>query len=105
MTEIGVELPAKLEFAAVEGSYFSATLPDGSALEFLFLKLEEVVSNSVQETFTLQFRAPITAPIAQGIYHLKHEKLGSVDLFLVPIKKAEDGVYFEAVFNHFLAAP
>jgi hypothetical protein len=46
------------------------------------------------------FRAPLDAPPFQNMFHLEHEKLGVMDLFLVPVKQKEDCLVFEAVFNH-----
>jgi hypothetical protein len=58
--------------------------------------------NAVQECFTLLFRAPVTAPNEQGLYTLRHATLGDVELFLVPVKKNDEGLFFEAVFNRLL---
>lgn len=104
MTELAGTLPTKDEFASVVNSSFRAVHSGGSTTELLLLKFEDVVANSVQETYTLLFRGPDDATPSQGTYRLEHEKLGSMDIFLVPIKKDAEGLYYEAVFNHFLAA-
>lgn len=104
MTETSGQLPTKDDLSAVVNSIFTMKLPDGSSTELFLLSLDEIVSNSVQETFALQFRAPSATPAAQGTYRLAHEKLGTMDLFLVPVKRDDAGLYFEAVFNHFLEA-
>jgi hypothetical protein len=69
------------------------------------LKLESVNdlnSTPRQIQFSLVFRGPLDAPIRQGLYRVDHEKLGPLDLFLVPISKDKDGVRYEAVFNRFV---
>lgn len=104
MTELAGTLPTKDEFASAVNSSFKAVHSGGSTTDLLLLKFEDVVTNSVQETYTLLFRAPEDAVASQGIYRLEHEKLGSMDVFLVPIKQDAEGLYYEAVFNHFLAA-
>jgi hypothetical protein len=30
---------------------------------------------------------------------MEHERLGSVEIFIVPIRKDGEGIYYEAVFN------
>jgi hypothetical protein len=49
--------------------------------------------------FSLLFRGPHGLYLAQRIYHLQHEAMGNLDIFLVPIAPAGDGSRFEAVFN------
>lgn len=77
-------------------------LNDGSGFEMTLVKCDEIVSNEIQENFSLLFRAPLEAPSFQSIYRLTHEGLGTMDLFLVPVKQDGSGLYYEAVFNHLL---
>lgn len=53
-----------------------------------------------EESFTLLFRAATEIDLRQTTYRLKHLKLGTVELFLVPVGK-KDGPWklYEAVFN------
>jgi hypothetical protein len=37
--------------------------------------------------------------LPQSIYHLEHERLGAMDLFLVPLGPVAEGMRYEAVFN------
>ena len=60
------------------------------------------LSNSMQECFALVFQAPVYAPPVQGVYRLHHPVIGLADIFLVPFKKTEVGVYYEAIFNRLL---
>ncbi len=39
----------------------------------------------------------------QDMFSLANENLGQMDLFLVPVRKDEDGLYYEAVFNHIVS--
>ena len=59
------------------------------------VQLKEVVESS-SRTFSIIFylNKPNNAP--QGIYTIRHDKLGKMDLFLVPISPD----HFEAVFNY-----
>jgi len=52
-----------------------------------------------QEQFSILFRGPGDAFFGQGNYTIEHEKMGTFDLFLVPVAKDDKGFYYEAVFN------
>lgn len=52
-----------------------------------------------QQRFSLVFRGPRGKLLQQGMYQTQHNQLGSLDLFLVPVGRDHDGVYYEAVFN------
>lgn len=52
-----------------------------------------------QECFSLIFRGPREKPLQQGMYQMHHNQLGAFDLFLVPVGRDHNGVYYEAVFN------
>jgi hypothetical protein len=56
-------------------------------------------SSTERKTFSIVFRGALDTEIPQGIYAIKHKKLGELSLFLVPIGPDENGMCFEAVFN------
>ena len=93
-------LPDKQGFAGQVDSLFRASLDEGPMVEMSLVKLTEIVCSDVQENFSLLFRSPIDIPPEQGIYRMEHESLGPMDIFLVPVKLDETGLYFEAVFNN-----
>jgi hypothetical protein len=50
--------------------------------------------------FSLQFVAPESSRLKQGIYPIKHPKLGTIEVFLVPTGPVRDGLHgFHAVFG------
>jgi hypothetical protein len=49
--------------------------------------------------FSLQFVAPESSRLAQGIYPIKHPKLGTLEVFLVPTGPIHDGHGYHAVFG------
>lgn len=51
------------------------------------------------ERFSAIFRGPLDQFVPQRTYAMEHEELGSFELFIVPIRKDEEGFYYEAVFN------
>ena len=104
MKVIAERLPSKEEFTDQVNSVFRADLNGGGAWDFHLVKIESLISNTFQESFSILFRAPADVPAFQNIYRLDNETLGEMDLFLVPVNRDEAGVYFEAVFNHLRAA-
>lgn len=50
--------------------------------------------------YTLTFRAPLSAPIAQGNYLVEGDGLTPSLIFLVPARQTPDGVDYHAVFVH-----
>ena len=57
------------------------------------------VSTERQERFSILFRGPHGMLLEQRIYTFEHDKMGTFDLFIVPIGVDEDGYTYEAVFN------
>ena len=52
-----------------------------------------------RRSFSLLFRCKTEESIGQGTYKVKHEKLGELEIFLVPVGPDEEGTCLEAVFN------
>jgi uncharacterized protein DUF6916 len=52
------------------------------------------------ERFSVFFQGPGIG-LPQGVYHLEHEQMGELDLFLVVIAGDETSHRYEAVFNYF----
>lgn len=78
------------------GTSFAIEVQGG---EPLVLTLEDVQVGTGHELraepFTLVFSGPPERTAPQGTFHLEHDELGPLDVFLVPV---EPGRY-EAVFN------
>jgi hypothetical protein len=52
-----------------------------------------------RESFSLVFHAPKQWRYLQSTYCLSHSKLGTLDIFLVPLGPDDKGMRLEAVFN------
>ena len=99
MDESVVALPTKEDFKGAIGSTFHVSRIDGDGFELVLESVKEHVSSNVQENFSLKFRTDPDAAPMQNTYRLVHAGLGEMDLFLVPIKRDAEGLYYEAVFN------
>lgn len=66
------------------------------------VKLIEVTGKDGEftEYFSLLFLGPQDNLLDQGTYRLTHDRLGTFELFLVPvITGIKEGVHYEAIFN------
>lgn len=68
------------------------------AVEVELIEAQAAGSIPGQEQFSITFRGPLDAPLRQAMHRFEHAELGAFDLFIVPIKRDQDGMYYEAVF-------
>lgn len=84
------------------GTEFDVMDDPSRAICLTLTKVVEHVKTEHQETFSIFFHGPSDPFIPQGIHRLKHNSLGELNIFLVPIGQDKDGFQYEAVFNHTL---
>ena len=89
------ELPRAALFADCLHDEFRLRLDDGGIVP---LELAEV-TGAGPDAFSLLFRGAPGFYAEQRIWPLEHDRLGTVELFLVPIRPDADGSRFEAVFT------
>lgn len=56
------------------------------------------------EQFSIMFRGGTDLVLEQGTFHLEHPTMGPLDVFLVPVKRDEQGMYYEAIFSYLAEA-
>jgi hypothetical protein len=54
---------------------------------------------SRREPFSLYFRGHPRSYLPQAIYRVEHERMGTMEVFLVPIGPDAQGMRYEAVFG------
>jgi len=86
-------------FSEILNTKFRLQLSESDLLELELFNVEDLRSSPRQERFSILFRGPLDPAIWQGMYKMEHDQLGTLDLFIVPIAKEEDGMVYEAVFN------
>ena len=96
-------LPNQEEFSSFVNSKFDVCEADGRAVQFTLIECKSLLSNEHQECYSLVFRGPADGPADQNIYILENADVGTLKLFLVPIRKDNDNLYFEAIMNHLLS--
>jgi hypothetical protein len=93
-------LPTRESFAKRLHTKFAMHEDESPAIELELIDVRGHGASVTHESFSLMFRAPAEAPARQGSYRLEHESLEAMEIFLVPVKKDESGLFFEAVFNY-----
>jgi hypothetical protein len=62
-------------------------------------QVSDLRSSGPFETFSLLFQGPGDQLLPQQIYPLQHPRLGSLEIFLVPVSRDQAAIYYEAVFT------
>lgn len=87
-------------FAANLHTSFLILFPSHT-LSLTLVELTDQPSSPRLETFSLLFRGPADTLLPQGMYAIRHDQMGTAELFLVPVARHGDGLYYEAVFNRY----
>jgi len=92
------------EFSRHINTIFELTFGDEQLqLQLVNVKpyLPQPNEHSGMERFSVYFQGSLDRCLPQLMYHMTHEQMGEMDIFLVPIEKNEQGFRYEAVFNYF----
>ncbi len=85
------------DFAACEGDAFA--LSDGAVLVLADVRELPARAGAPRTPFALTFGGPPGAVRPQGVRALAHDRLGTLELFLVPVGQDAQAVRYEAVFT------
>jgi len=94
------EILTKEAFAENLNTRFRISLGDSRTAELELIEVVETMLTPRQQQFSVFFRGPLDYLLPQSTYHMEHEKMGEIDIFLVPIGREQDGFRYEAVFNY-----
>jgi hypothetical protein len=90
-------------FAPYVGETFVLQISDDERIEVKLVAAERVgkrpAAGPHREPFSLLFRPPRGQVPRQQIYRVEHEKLGALDIFLVPVTPDLEGPLLEAIFS------
>jgi len=86
-------------FAAHLNTKFRIQIDEANTVELALAEVSELNLSPGQEQFSIVFRGPLEMFLGQGMREFKHDEMGDFQLFLVPIKRDEDGFSYESVFN------
>jgi len=69
------------------------------AIEARVHEVDKLPSHGERQSFSVIFRSKPGPQLEQQIVRVRHDRFEALDLFLVPLGPAEDGMDYEAVFN------
>lgn len=67
-----------------------------------FFEISENQQTPQTNCFSILLKSKPDYFLEQRIYNLRHEKHGEGVLFIVPIRRDEDGIVYESVFNRYV---
>lgn len=91
-------------FSGCVNDTFHAGLAEGE-VPFVLVEARELPMQRVpglldqRVPFSLLFRNTASFLLPQKIYEMRHDRIGSIGIFLVPIARERDGFLYQAVFN------
>ena len=89
-------------FAGLEGQTYHLCPETASALGLVLIEallLPSRQGQSGRQPFSLMFRGPRQPWLPQGTYPIRHQELGTFDLFVVPLGPDEHGMRYQAIFS------
>ena len=90
-------------FLPLVGDPFQLALTESNFIDLTLVEASEPQPRSGEgagrSPFSIVFRGPLEPVLPQRIYRLRHDTLGSFELFIVPIGPDEAGMQYEAVFG------
>ena len=90
------------DFAPITGETFSMRVSEDLEVPVELVEATSLGARPLEgrpEAFALVFRGPPDLRAAQGIYRIEHERLGVLEIFVVPIGPDATGMRYEAIFN------
>jgi hypothetical protein len=86
-------------FSPAIGDAFEVDAGEAGTLELRLADARAVPTESApRDPFVLTFTGPADPVLAQRTFPFQHPSIGSLEIFLVPIARDEDGATYEAVF-------
>jgi Domain of unknown function (DUF6916) len=88
-------------FSEQLGTRFRIFVDEANSMEVELCEVarHEKHPGSRRDPFSLYFRGHPQSYLPQAIYRVEHERMGTMEIFLVPIGPDAQGMRYEAVFN------
>ncbi|MFA6116975.1 MAG: hypothetical protein WC729_23450 [Sphingomonas sp.] len=100
MTDVAIDRKELEDFEPHVGTTFSIVAEGLPPLPMLLEEIKALKHNSqdLRAPFDLIFRGNDEL-LPQGLYQFRHDAIGDVAIFIVPVAKGADGVRYCATFN------
>jgi len=86
-------------FAELIGTNFQTPAANGELIELELAEVSALRKRRGQQSFSVIFLLPEGYTADQQLYEMSHEKLGTMQLFLVPVGVENGRVQLEAIFS------
>jgi hypothetical protein len=86
-------------FSRYLNTTFRISLGDSNTIEAELNTVDDLQLSPQQERFAIVFRGPTEPLLNQGSYRFEHDEMGDFMLFIVPLRRDDDGIFYEACFN------
>ena len=88
------------DFRPHVGETFVVRAEDGAGPELEMVEARGLgESFREREAFALLFRGPAEPALPQATYRLDHDRLGALEIFIVPVACSDAGADYEAIFT------
>jgi hypothetical protein len=88
-------------FRPAVGDAFALHADGGVRVELELVEAQAYASGAAatgRERFRLAFAGPVAPVLPQRMYRLEHDRLGVLEIFIVPVGRDAAGTTYEAVF-------
>lgn len=86
-------------FEANLGSTFRLYPSQGDPIDLLLVAAKQIRRDTLQDIYSVSFRGPQERELEQGTYQLDHSRMGAFQIFIVPFKRDQGFVFYDATFN------
>ena len=87
-------------FEPLRGDTFRVRIDDRVLdLELIEVGALPIHAEHKRAPFALVFRAPAGVRLEQATYRVEHDRIGTVEIFMVPIGQVNGALRLEAIFN------
>lgn len=89
-------------FLQYVGDTFKVTTYSDHTISFTLREVNRYKSQSAvlkREPFNLVFSGPMQPIIPQATYQFNHSVMGMMEIFIVPVGKDQESIFYEAIFS------
>lgn len=89
------------QFSGCLNETFYAALNDGE-IEFVLVEARPLPTNAQgmsRAPFSLLFRNTAAFLFPQQMYQMRHQRIGDIGIFIVPVARENEGFLYQAIFN------
>jgi hypothetical protein len=87
-------------FSEQLNSKFLVRRETGTGVELQLIEAGNIGTPTPEhEQFSLLFRGPLDSFLEQAIYSFEHDKIGTFEMFIVPVRREQEGFLYQAIIN------